>query len=283
LAEGPDVGSELKSTRSRLDELTRHLSVVAAEIEVAREALASAELIEEQARTAVDSAVAPVVAPFLSQRDALVARREGLVGERETIQRTLQMYSGVGQREQERDRLKREVDALEERIKAISSSRPSKSVLLDDLSTRFEFILSEFGFPKLADARLDASYVPFIRGRRYTELSSGGRTLAAVAWQWAILELAIERAAAHPGYVIVDGIQKNLTPLGERPDPEFGRDEIVNRVYQHVLGWLATTGKGAQVLIVDNRPPTIAEESIVAYYSGSAKQPPYGLIEDAVT
>ncbi|MHB8892149.1 MAG: hypothetical protein ACYC65_08915, partial [Candidatus Limnocylindrales bacterium] len=280
--DGPDLAAELRATRSRLDELAKYISAVARERDEAGVALAVRETEEATARRVVDQAVAPVVAPFLSQRDELVARRESLVGEARSLVRAFGLYAGVTQREQERDRLHREMEALQKRIKELEASRPSRGELVADLSARFLAILEAFGFPKLSDAYLDDDYVPHVRGRRYSELSSGGRTLVGVAWQWSILELATERGAAHPGFTIVDGIQKNLTPVGENPDPEFGKQEIINRVYAHALAWLVGAGASAQILIVDNRPPTIAEESIVAYYSGRPDHPPYGLIDDAI-
>jgi hypothetical protein len=39
-------------------------------------------------------------------------------------------------------------------------------------------------------------------------------------------------------------------------------------------------GKAAQIVVVDNLPPDIADDHVVVRYSGRADEPPYGLIED---
>jgi hypothetical protein len=277
-----EIAGELRATQSRLDELNRYMDTVANERGTARDELAGREDEERRTRDAVDRSVAPTVAPFLSQRNELVARREDLNASEREYRRVRDLYDGVRLREADKDRISREVDSLTAQLAALSSDRPSRNQLVADLSARFASILGDFGFPKLTDAFLDDNYVPHVRGERYTKLSSGGRTLSALAWQLAILELAVEREAAHPGLAMIDGIQKNLTPVGERPDPEYGRPEIITQIYRHLDEWLTGAGRDAQVLVVDNRPPTIAEESIVKYYSGLADQPPYGLIEDAV-
>lgn len=277
-----EIAGELRATQTRLDELNRYMTAVSDERGVAQADLADREDREQHARIALDRSVAPTVAPFLSQRDELVTRREDLNANEREFRRVRDLYDGVRLREAERDRIGREVDSLTDQLTALSTDRPSRDQLIGDLSGRFAAILEDFGFPKLTDAFIDANYVPHVRSERYTELSSGGRTLSAMAWQLAILELAVERDAAHPGFAIIDGLQKNLTPVGEQQDPEFGRPEIVTQVYRHLDDWLRNAGRDAQVLVVDNRPPTLGEESIVKYYSGRADMAPYGLIEDAI-
>jgi hypothetical protein len=95
------------------------------------------------------------------------------------------------------------------------------------------------------------------------------------------MELAVEQGHAHPGFLLVDGVQKNLTPPGEQPDPEVGRPEIVDRMYAHLIAWTGNAGREAQVVLVDNRPPRHADGAVVVRYTADAEQPPYGLIEDA--
>jgi len=51
-------------------------------------------------------------------------------------------------------------------------------------------------------------------------------------------------------------------------------------VYQHIHSWLAGPGSGAQVLIVDNAPPVVADNDVVVRFTRRADQPPYGLISD---
>jgi hypothetical protein len=58
--------------------------------------------------------------------------------------------------------------------------------------------------------------------------------------------------------------------------------QIVDRIYAHINTWLSSR-TDAQIIIVDNQPPTDQDEHIVVRYSGDPEQPPYGLIDDATT
>jgi len=89
-----------------------------------------------------------------------------------------------------------------------------------------------------------------------TDPSSGTKTLMSLAWARALLELAVERGQPHPGFLMVDGISKNMTPADQTasPDPDI-RADIIEKVYAHVAAWTAGAGRDAQVVFVDNRPP----------------------------
>ncbi|MEV7864246.1 hypothetical protein AB0O86_37215 [Streptomyces hirsutus] len=54
----------------------------------------------------------------------------------------------------------------------------------------------------------------------------------------------------------------------------------IDDFYHHLSIWLAERGAKAQLIIVDNSPPLLAEGNVVARYSRNEDQPPYGLIED---
>lgn len=144
---------------------------------------------------------------------------------------------------------------------------------------------------------VDRYLVPFVRGRRYDRVgSSGAMTLIALAWELALFELAFEQGAGHPGFVIIDSPQKNLVPgaVTAPPPTESISDEsgtelsqlittrsrnIVENVYRHVTSWLAAH-PGAQIIFVDNQPPSIADQHTVVRYSQNPDNPPYGLIEN---
>ena len=170
---------------------------------------------------------------------------------------------------------------MRERLAALDQHRQTREDLLADLSARFGAILGSFGLAKIESPRLDRHYAPENRGMNYTRLSSGTKTLMSVAWALAILELAIERNQPHPGYLMIDGVSKNLTPAETDVDPDLRRD-IIDRVYAHVLAWTEGTGKDAQVIFVDNRPPRAADNAVVVRYSSDPDRPPFGLIEDAI-
>ena len=70
---------------------------------------------------------------------------------------------------------------------------------------------------------------------------------------------------------------------GEESD-EYQSDSIAASVYQHILDWSQAQGADnpVQLIVVDNSPQPNTADAIVVRYSGSADDPPYGLINDAI-
>lgn len=46
------------------------------------------------------------------------------------------------------------------------------------------------------------------------------------------------------------------------------------------MSWSETIGNGAQIIVIDNRPPDVAESHVVVRCSGRAEEPPCGRIGD---
>ncbi|KQP53973.1 hypothetical protein ASF51_17760 [Agreia sp. Leaf283] len=119
-----------------------------------------------------------------------------------------------------------------------------------------------------------------MRSQHFREASSGGQVLVSLAWMLAIFETAYETNEAHPGFLMIDTPQKNLGGLAD--EAEFADIHLVERVYTHLERWLSNAGQGAQVLIVDNTPPSVAEANVVVRYTRDPQIPPFGLIDNEV-
>ena len=121
-----------------------------------------------------------------------------------------------------------------------------------------------------------------MRGNRYTDIgSTGALTLISLAWELAIFERAVEQGDPHPGFLMIDSPQKNLKPEtggaagdefvdARHPPPRLGAHRRLERRH----------GEPAQIIVVDNLPPDIADDHVIVRFSGQADHPPYGLIED---
>jgi hypothetical protein len=278
-----DPEREVRLTEARLNELDRYIREVETEVSTQKERLAESAREEIVAQQDLDAQVAASLAPYVQQRDQLTRTRERLAISLQGTEQARQFRAGVTQREAEVDRLARDITELRDRIKRLRETQPTRQALAFELSTRFEALLRDFGFPKLSDAVIDDRYSPHARGLGYAHLSSGARTLVGIAWHLAVLEQAVEAGAAHPGFLMLDGIQKNLRPVqADDPDSEFRRPEIVTRIYDHLTGWAAGSGSATQLIVVDNAPPQGARPFVVVEFSADAGRPPYGLIDDAV-
>ncbi|MFC2066858.1 hypothetical protein ACFLUO_07425 [Chloroflexota bacterium] len=64
--------------------------------------------------------------------------------------------------------------------------------------------------------------------------------------------------------------------------PEFHDTKIVEGLYQHFIQKVTEFDNAAQWIIVDNEPPSIAEDYIGVRFTRDKNNPPYGLIDDEV-
>ena len=179
--------------------------------------------------------------------------------EREVAQQ-VRWRDGLDRRHADTGRLDQQIIELRERIAGIRSRRPDRAAVLLDLTERFAELLAAFAFPKLDEPEppyLNDKFVPYVRGNRYTDIgSTGALTLISLAWELAIFERSIEQGNPHPGFLMIDSPQKNLKPeTGAAAGDEFVDGAIPRRVWEHIVGWTAGTGK----LGADHRcrqPPT---------------------------
>ncbi len=280
-----DLDRELRAVKRRqgeLHDLLDELYATSFETEARYE---TANRAAEDAQRELDRVMRSRFAPYVDQRDSLVSSIAAATQDDEQLQRQLLMHAGVARRRQDLAELRqKEAELLlaQDEASEVSRSREDAVVLLTE---RFNEILTDFRFPKLADAYLDRRYVPHVRGISYDRLGSAGAgTLVTLAWHLSVFELASEMSAPHPGLLMVDSPQKGLMAKPGEESDEYQSESIATSVYQHILDWSQAQNDDSpvQLIIVDNSPQPNTVDAIVVRYSGSAEDPPYGLIDDAV-
>ncbi|MGC4929078.1 hypothetical protein [Streptomyces sp. DT117] len=288
IADEFDVSKELNSTKRRLNELNDYIAAVSAEAKDARSESSVLDGESIELRVRFDNLTKEAVTPLLAERDAAVRAVADADLSIDQVANQQRMLGSVEKHEREVESLAARLNEARRRAADAEAARRERSEMLSKLSGRFRDILESFGYPKLTEAEINGLLIPHVRGIRYDRVgSSGATTLISLAWELAIFELAYEEGRRHPGFLLIDSPQKNLAPEGlfEAAEGDEGSQEvaeaIVRRIYRHLTEWLATSGSGAQIIIVDNVPPPSVTASIVVKYSGSIAEPPYGLIDDA--
>lgn len=272
--------AELRAVSRRLTELNAYWERLDADLARLEESQLAAEGAAEAAADALNDVV-KTPAPWLAARDEASARRAQARLAAQAAQGGLKVWARVADAQEARERL--EIAAKRLRGQRLASkNRPDRQAVVRALSDRFAKILADFEYPKLSDALIDEDLVPHVRGLHYSQASSGGLVLISLAYHLAIWELAFERDAAAPGLLVIDSPQKNLGHAADKADPDFADTRLVENFYDHVQGWLAGEGLGAQLVIVDNSPPDSVSNHVVVHYTRDPKVPPYGLITDAV-
>ncbi|MDQ1082206.1 MULTISPECIES: hypothetical protein [Microbacterium] len=297
-AEEPlDISAERRNLVRRLNQLLDFSREVRSEGDALRRKLAAANLRVRETQAALDKISVDVASPFLAERDSIQRSAADARVVLESLCRARQMLLQLQQKEVE---LLQTAAALKQakarKAQYVASSTPRDTVLAR-VGDRLHAILREFDYPKVDLVHVDRYLVPHVRGRRYDKVgSSGAMTLIALAWELALFELAFEMGSGHPGFVIIDSPQKNLIPgnaSGPPVTPQAGEEggaemtalisasgrNIVEKIYRHLDNWLSAH-PSAQIIIVDNQPPSVAEQHVVVRFSQNPDDPPYGLIDN---
>lgn len=168
---------------------------------------------------------------------------------------------------------------LRDELASLGDAAVDRDQVLQEISRRYARLLTEWHYPKLSMPHIAADLTPHVRGEPYQEASSGARTLITLAWQLAVFEVAVEKGAAHPGFLMIDSPQKNLGHGGTR-DSVIADAVSIDDFYRFLRQWLQDHEDTAQVIIADNSPPDLVEENVIIRFSRDEEHPPYGLIDD---
>ncbi|MFD3719992.1 DNA recombination protein RecN [Streptomyces sp. NPDC058674] len=277
-----DVAAEIRATKARLKEITAYVEGLDASLAALKLRAEDAAIDEERAAAAVDEATSPSVTPFLAARDHLQRRREEVLRNLQHAENATKLQAGLEKRAALVKRQEAQIERLREELDRLGDAAQDRDLVVGRISGRYSELLRQWRYPKLSQPMIDTNLVPYVRGDSYREASSGARTLLALAWQLAVFEVAVETSAAHPGFLMIDSPQKNLGHSGTR-DAVIADAIAIDDFYRHLTDWLAEEGAGAQLIIVDNSPPTLVEDNVVVRYSRNEDQPPYGLIDDETT
>ena len=242
---------------------------------------ATADATEATLAAQVDRAAAGKVTPYVAARENLLTRRQGALVRRDRANAGLKQWRSVEVRQRRVEQLTGELAELRAQSRGQQSNRPDRSAVISGLSARFRQILDDFGYPKHNDTgSIDEALVPHVRMRSYLSASSGGQVLLSLAWILAIFELAYEQGMHHPGFLLIDTPQKNLGGKAATNDQEFADVRLVERFYRHIINWLDGDGRGAQMIIVDNTPPPIAEPYVAVEFTRNPDLGRFGLIDN---
>jgi hypothetical protein len=271
------VRAELRAVKSRLSSLNEYITrLTVDQTALVREA-ANAERKATEAAAAVD-AIVDSPAPWLALRDRLTNDITTAKLTRQAAETGVRAWEWVDKGRALVESLQGEVDRLSG---ARRRARPNRDAVTRALSDRFAAILADIGYPKLSSAYIGQDFIPYVRGLQYTNASSGGMVIIALAWNLALWEVAYEQNADAPGLLIIDSPQKNLGH-NAGPDDDFADATLVERFYAHAKNWLAHDGQGAQLIVIDNSPPDTVADDVVIRFTRRAEDHPYGLIWDAV-
>jgi hypothetical protein len=275
-----DVSREIRTINRKLGELETYVSELEQRIAHSEREDKTVSLQLKSAGERLDETLRSFLSPYQSQRDELIAA----ITSNDISVHHLEDWAEIRKNIQSVTEDKIRLRAKQEQIQAQIEEERTKSVtrhdIISSLSNVFLDHLETVKFPKLDEnANIDDKLVPFVRGSKYDELSSEGAIdLASICWMTSIFELAMLGQTHHPGFLILDSIQSGIG-VGATQDQDFRDVGIVNGLYT-LLKRVSELDPNCQLIVVDNHPPTAMHEYQIVYYSGNAKKPPYGFIDN---
>jgi hypothetical protein len=276
-----NIDKEIRIIETKLKELNSFILEVGIEIDDISLQIQHEDKEIRTLRNRLDEATREYISPYIAERDAVVGGLSRVSQEIIALNNHMSLHNGLQNRIQIRLQLEDELNMKRVELNEEDRKRESKEDIIKEISNRFEEILNNIGFPKLTDSKIKDDLTPIIRGQNYQKVgSSGALTLISISWFLSIFEKAIESGGHHPGFIMIDGIQKNIGIGAREEEKEFRDVKIVDGLYRHIINKTLAYGTDAQIILVDNEPPTFAEEYISVKFSRRKDSSSYGLIDD---
>lgn len=274
-----DVAAETRATKARLKAITTYIEELEQSLAAAEKRAADTALEEQRAAKALDEATGPVVSTYLSARDELHRQQIQVNRRIDGLNTAAKLQEGLDKRSAKVAQQESQLQHLRDELANLGDAAVDRDQVLRDISGRYARLLTEWHYPKLSMPHIAGDLTPHVRGEPYQEASSGARTLITLAWQLAVFEVAVEKGAAHPGFLMIDSPQKNLGHGGTR-DSLIADAVSIDDFYRFLRQWLQDRGDTAQVIVADNSPPDLVEEHVIVRFTRDEEHPPYGLIDD---
>ena len=225
----------------------------------------------------LDNLTRQYINPLAAEISLLSIKSGQLYEEKKSLNESLKFIEELTNLEMLLSEKRIEVEGIEEQIER-QKHKAAKEGKLKQLSEIFSTILLSFDFPNLYEAYIDTkSYLPHVRGRKYSDLGSlGAVTLITMAYYLSIMICSEVKTGNHLGLLMIDTPRKNLG--ASSTSTEF-RDE---KIYESIINYFLQLGKECkndfQLIIVNNGYPSdFSPDYIVKEFSSDGHD---GLIDD---
>ena len=276
-----DVQKEIRSIKSKLNELNNYITETSDDLENVIKSINEKDKKIIEIKGKIDESIEDYISPYISQRDDIVGELNRIEQQILDMQIQIDLHLGIDRRAILKNDIETNLIEKQSEYQKLKSAIIGKDQILKNINERYIEILEFIKYPKLSDAYIDEKLTPYVRGIPYRDIGSlGAMTLVSTAWFLSIFEKAIEMEGEHPGFIMVDSPQKDIGIRPSDAEDEYRDTKIVEKMYHHIIDKSNEYGNNAQIIIVDNEPPLFAQEYVIVKYSRNKDKPPYGLIDD---
>ncbi|MER2192609.1 MAG: hypothetical protein ABS951_16745 [Solibacillus sp.] len=219
------------------------------------------------------------ISPFISQRDIIISRKSQLHEELERINYLLKLRNQLDNINKEIELLNQQITELNIKLDNLKATAPTVNSVLDNLGNYLKEFLEFIPIKNPYGISIsDKTYLPIVRDRDYTELTSGGlRTLVSVGYIVSLLKNSLNSSTQYPSLVMIDTIGKYLGKT-KKDDATSEENNNLNealddptkykRIYKYLHEFSSKAleeNKDHQIIIVDNDFPEELETNYNKY------------------
>jgi len=290
---------ELKGLQKRVKELDSLIRDLKESTEANQLLLSELKMSSNQLRNRLDTETKNLVSPFITQVEALSARKAALEENKRTTDYLLKVRQNLSDINKQAIVYEEQIALLNHKLSLTEESAPK----LDESLNKIGDLLRDF----LASVQMKAIYgvgisnktfLPFLRDVEYGKNSSGGvRTLLSIGFIVSILRLSFDQPEInHPKLLMIDTVGKYLgktsskyTDTDESSNADFGLSQGDKQKYELMYRYLmslSASENNYQILVVDNDLPESLEDTlqplVVKHFDELGRNGlPKGFIDDA--
>lgn len=232
----------------------------------------------DQARQLLDDKSIQKISPYISQRDGLISERARIEEHNNRLEYLLKIRNQTDSISKSIDSLVKQVDERKEKLEILKQNAPSTQVVINDIGDFLKAFLDYVNIKNASNIYINGkSFLPVVRNRDYTKLTSGGlRTLTSIGYYISLLQNSLSTSTNLPTFLMIDTIGKYigktkpeyLAQTSKTEDKKEGINDPQKylNMYQYLIKLCSDTDACRhQIIVVDNEIP-LEIESIVSKY-----------------
>ncbi len=259
---------EINSIRNRIKDLTSLIGQLRDEIFLIENNLEKTTKKLNNIKSKLDLAAEEYISPYISQRDLYVSELYTLKEHIERIDYFLKIRKQLREIKDKESTLKEQIDDLNKKLVSLNEQSPSIDETLFNIGTFLKEFLEFIPISKAYGISInEKSFLPTVRNRDYTDLTSGGlRTLVSIGYLTSLLKNSLTMDTNYPSLMIIDTVGKYLgkTNKNEQEEIKATKEEGLDdpKKYLNIYKYLEKMseafldeGKKHQIILVDNDFP----------------------------
>lgn len=264
------VKNEIKGVKRRFKELKM---LIQEEIEDLSKIENQEEEIKKSlytARELLDKKAKDYIAPYIIQRDILVSEEAKIKEKHIQLEHQLNMRKKLENIRMKSEDLTNHINELEQKLAKLKETTPSLEKVLTDIGSNLELFLRYIPIKNAYNISISKkNFLPVVRGREYTKLTSGGlRTVTSIGYFVSLHEFSLKSNTNLPSFLMIDTIGKYLGKRSDdniiKDDEEMSDPQKYNNLYRYLIK-LVNKHSESQIIIVDNDLPDLPGVSIKNY------------------